>query len=319
MRVMYALIRRIRLHQLFRAVILAVVADDDLDVAVRLRKRAFERELEEFRPLVRRHEDAHERQRLRRILGEEGTSPRLVSREAFAEELDERLFLPEHRRTQPAATELQALRRIEECRPVEEILAPRQIDLRRHEETVDGEHILCLAEHTSPGHCARLLGEPQRTDAPRGVESDAVRRQDLRARDADETQIGALFKKADDAREESRVQDAHALIDVNLVLRSTRFHRLSVCRRQTSPALDLDELHREARRLLHEAQRHQELRGQGFSLARDDDGDLLVCPLFLLLRLLLFFLQHPCALFLHLRVPLFLIHPCTLHPLVRYQ
>ena len=46
--------------------------------------------------------------------------------------------------------ELQALRRIEERRAMKEILAPRQIDLRRHEEAVDGEHVLLLAEHPPP-------------------------------------------------------------------------------------------------------------------------------------------------------------------------
>ena len=181
MYIVYARIIGIRPHKFFRTIIAAVVADDDLNVAIRLRERAFQRELEELRPLMRWDEYAHERQRLRRILFEEGSPSRLIGRKTFTKELHERLILTEHGRAQPLATKLQTLRRIEESRSMKEILAPRQVDLRRHEEAVDGEYVLHLAEHPTPGHRTRTFGQPEGTDAPRRMKGDAVGRQELRA------------------------------------------------------------------------------------------------------------------------------------------
>jgi len=74
-------------------------------------------------------------------------------------------------------------------------------------------------------------------------------------------------------------------------------------------SLDFDELHREARRLLQKSNRHQEILGKFLSLTCDDDGNLL--------RVLHNFLSRLHFLLLHLLFPLFLIHPCTLHPFIR--
>ena len=181
MRVVDAVVRRIRLHHLLCTIIHAVVADDDFDVTIRLSEGAFQCKLEELRPLVRRHEDAHQRQSLRRILRQESLPSFLVCGEALTQELHERLFLSHNGGAQSMTAELQALRRIEERRAMKEILTPRQIDLRRHEEAVNGEHIFHLAEYPPPGHRARTLGKSEGADAPRRVKGDAVGRQELRA------------------------------------------------------------------------------------------------------------------------------------------
>ena len=204
----------------------AVVADNDLEVPIRLIERAFERFRKKLRAVECRDQNLHLRIQLRRILRQKFFSTLLIHRQRFRAVPQPRLLLSSDDAFISAPTELERLSNVAERIVVEKIIAPIDVVLRRNQKSVDRLNFAITPFDLLPIKYPTLRARRHLAASFCRLIRAAVGRQRERARAADQTDFRLRAENFKQVIQDFRVENDRPVVDVNFIFGVARAHRL---------------------------------------------------------------------------------------------